>query len=193
MEISLSGSQNQPDSLDRWDEAYSRVESYFVALGIRNKLVLSGLVHRVLQAADQRLNLEENGDPVRLATSEVEMIVLDWFRQVLDLSDSDEDEVHWRGRLALMLLEGGSQHWQRYFLSPGPYADSFVEAMRNAYLQAGPDFQGYPMEPTELDYGPISEFAESNLERLARWPWVRLGLLWGLLAGLFLVLFYWTR
>jgi len=45
-----------PESLELWNEAYRRVESYFSALRVDNKLLLSSLVFKILDRAKVRFS-----------------------------------------------------------------------------------------------------------------------------------------
>src|SRR5690606_9578492 len=57
-----------------WTEAYVRVESYFCALRIQNKLLLSQLVAKVLQRTAERLAEEPGESPAALAVAEADRL-----------------------------------------------------------------------------------------------------------------------
>lgn len=179
-------------SLAAWDEAYRRVEAYFCALRIRNKLLLSALVHRVLQRASERQQRGEVGHPTELAMEQAEREVQAWFTQILDLSAEEAEHPALRGRLALLLADM-PRHWQHAFLTDAPWPEPFVQAMRQSFLRAGPDFHLAEMHARPLDLGPISALAGETLTNLERRPYLRFGVLLLTVAGLAFLLFTLTR
>ena len=142
--------------MEEWNAAYTKVESYFHALRIRNKVFLGRLVIQVLKRAMRRAALEPQRPTTELAAEELDWIVTDWFAQVLQESPATADHMlTTRGRLALLIVDMPGK-WQDQFLRPGPWPEAFVKAMREAYLRAGPDFQLSKMTPRPLDLGPIT-------------------------------------
>ena len=180
-------------SLDDWNEAYRRVETYFLALRVENKLLLSSLVLKILGRANDRFEREPDRAPVELAAEETDRLLVEWFREVLDEPDVERqaDRLSARGRLALLLVET-TVPWQHYILTDQPMPKDEVEAMREAYLQASPDFLFSEMQPREIDLG-IVQTASRAMEHLGRWRTV---VFWGLWAGFGLLLgltFFLTR
>jgi hypothetical protein len=168
-------------SLDDWNSAYAKVESYFCALGVRNKLLLGQLVSRVLDRAIHRAQVEPLGSASQLATEEMDRVVTEWFTAVLAapvgamLSE--------RGRLGLMLADMPGR-WQSEFLEPGPWPEDFVRSMRETFLRAGPDFHLSQMSPRPIDLGPIAA-----LTNLGNFGYFRAIVLWSAFAWLLVVLF----
>jgi hypothetical protein len=167
MDLSLESALNTPDSaaelpghiagrpLDDWNAAYAKVESYFHALRVGNKVLLNHQVILVLKRAMARAPREPQRHATQLAAEEMDQLVTDWFAQVLQESPVGTDQMlSTRGRLALLLADMPGK-WQEQFLRPGPWPEEFVRAMREAYLRAGPDFQLAKMTPRPLDLGPI--------------------------------------
>jgi hypothetical protein len=151
-------------SLDEWNAAYAKVESYFHALRVRNKVLLGRMVIHVLKRAMRRAPGEPKLSATELAAEEMDRVVTDWFAQVLQEPPVGIDQMlSTRGRLALLLADMPGK-WQDQFLRPGPWPEAFVTAMRKAYLQAGPDFQLAKMAPRPLHLGPITTLA--NCSRL---------------------------
>jgi hypothetical protein len=169
--------------LEEWNAAYSKVESYFHALRVRNRVLLGQLVARVLERAMQRAF----GDPLRsateLAVEEMDCLVNEWFAQVLQAPPAGAEMLSTRGRLALLLADMPGQ-WQDQFLRPGPWPPEFAFKMREAYLRAGPDFQLANMTPRPLDLGPITA-----LSQLSRLPYFKMAAIW-VLFGLFMILLF---
>jgi len=175
-------------SLEEWNAAYVKVENYFHALRIRNKPLLGQLVLRVLERAQQRTLAEPRRSATELAAEEMDRLVTEWFAAVLQTSPTGTDQfLSTRGRLALLLADMPGR-WQDQFLRPGPWPAEFVEAMRETFFRAGPDFQLSKMVPRPLDLGPIT--ALTNLGKL---PYVRIALVWGGFIVLLIVAFRLTH
>jgi hypothetical protein len=172
--------------LEEWNGAYTKVESYFHALRIRNKELLGRLVIHVLNRAMRRAPAEPERSATELATEEMDRVVTEWFEQVLqEPPTGTEHMLSTRGRLALLLADMPGK-WQDQFLQPGPWPKEFISGMRETYLRAGPDFQLSKMAPRPLDLGPISTF--TNISRLPYTKMVAIWLLFALLlVGVFLL------
>jgi hypothetical protein len=160
-------------SLDEWNAAYAKVESYFHALRVRNKVLLGRLVILVLNRAMRRAPEEPQRSATELSAEEMDRVVTEWFADVLQEPATGADQMlSTRGRLALLLADMPCK-WQDQFLRPGPWPEEFVGAMRKAYLQAGPDFQLAKMAPRPLHFGPIT-----TLVKFSRLPYARMVLIW---------------
>jgi hypothetical protein len=174
--------------LEEWNGAYARVEAYFQALGLRNKLLLGQLVSRVLDRAIERAPVELQRGPMELAAEEMDRAVTEWYAAVLDVPSTETDPVlSTRGRLALLLADMPGR-WQDQFLEPAPWPEEFVQAMRENYLRAGPDFQLSHMAPRPIDLGPIV-----TLTQLGNVAWVRMLFAWLAFASVLAVIFNMTR
>lgn len=157
--------------LEDWNAAYGKLESYFHALRIRNKVLLNRLIIDVLNRAMRRAPLEPHRHAVEIAATEMDQMVTEWFGQVLQESPAGTDHMlSTRGRLALLLADMPDK-WQDQFLRPGPWPAEFVAAMREAYLSAGPDFQLAKMAPRPLDLGPVATLTNFQLP-FKRWAFV---------------------
>jgi hypothetical protein len=172
-------------SLDEWNAAYSKVESYLHALRVRNKVLLGRLVIQVLRRAMRRAPQEANLSATQLAMQEMDSFVAEWFAHVLQYQPTGSDQMlSTRGRLALLLADMPGK-WQDQFLRPGPWPEPFVTAMRKTFVLAGPNFQLAKMAPRPFDLGPITRL--SNLSRLSYTAMVISWLIFGaLLVYLFL-------
>ena len=171
--------------LEDWNAAYVKVENYFHALRVRNKLLLGQLVQRVIDRAMNRAPAEPARSATQLAAEEMDHLVTEWFGEVLQSPSSKADQtLSTRGRLALLLADMPGK-WQEQFLRPGPWPEEFTTAMREAFLRAGPDFQLSKMTPRPLDLGPIT-----TLSNLGKLPYVRMTLAWTGFA-LLLIVFFW--
>jgi hypothetical protein len=188
--LALLGASDQLSGrpLEEWNAAYAKVESYFHALRVQNKVLLGQLVLRVLERAMRRAPDELNRSATQLAAEEMDRLVTEWFADVLQspLTKSDQT-LSTRGRLALLLTDMPGK-WQEQFLRPGPWPQEFTSAMRETFLRAGPDFQLSQMTPRPLDLGPIA-----TLTHLGRFPYVRMTLIWLLFALLLVGIFILTH
>lgn len=157
--------------LDEWEEAYAAVEAYLQALRIRNRLLAAELVRGILwRASTRRVNEPEK--PARLLAMEETLAELaDWTQQVLD-EPLENRRLAARGRLAL-LLAGMPGKWQGVFLTPPPWPQEFVEAMKQSYLAAGPSFAELKMEPKPLKFNALGSGAALWWETMDRRPIVR--------------------
>jgi hypothetical protein len=200
MDLSLESALSAPDGgaeqpgriigrpLEEWNAAYAKVESYFHALRVRNRVLLGRLVIHVLKRVMRRAPQEPQRSVTELAAEEMDLVVTEWFAQVLQESHTDADHMlSTRGRLALLLADMPGK-WQDQFLRPGPWPEEFLKAMRDAYLRAGPDFQLAQMAPRPLDLGPIA-----TLTSLSRWPYGKMLFLWIVFALVLIAIFVVTH
>lgn len=191
--IDLSQFANPPGklagkSLEEWNFAYAKVESYFHALRIRNKVLLGHLVIQVIENAMSRAANEPNRSATELAAEEMDRLVTNWFSQVLQENPTNVDQqLSTRGRLSLFLVDMPGK-WQDQFLRPGPWPQEFVNAMRETYLRAGPDFQLSQMTPRALDLGPIA-----TLDSFSRLPYVKMVSVWVIFFLVLILIFVLTH
>jgi len=175
-------------SLEEWNSAYGKVESYFQALRVRNKVLLGRLVIHVLKRAMRRAPLEPQRPATELAAEEMDHVVTGWFAEVLQEPPTGADQMlSTRGRLALLLADMPGK-WQEQFLRPGPWPKEFVTAMRETYLRAGPNFQLYKMAPRPLHFGPIT-----TLTNFSRLPYIKMVAVWTVFALILTLIFIVTH
>jgi hypothetical protein len=167
--------------LEDWNTAYVKVERYFTALQVRNRLLLGQLVTRVLDRAIARAPHEPETPALVLAGEEMDRLVSEWYEAVL--AEPAKELLSTRGRLALLLADMPVR-WQDQFLSPGPWPEEFIHSMRQTYLRAGPDFQVVRMQPRPIDLGPIA-----HLTNLSNFPYFRMMLAWAAFAALLTFIF----
>lgn len=174
--------------MDEWNSAYVKVESYFHALNIRNRVLLGQMVLRVLERAKLRAVKEPERTATELAAEEMDHVVTEWFAEVLQVPPAGKDQMlSTRGRLAMMLADLPGK-WQDQFLRPGPWPEEFVTAMRETFFRSGPDFQLSKMAPRPLDLGPIT-----TLTNFGRLPYFKMAAIWLLFALLLVFIFWRTR
>lgn len=180
------------ESLGDWDEAYQRVESYFAHLHVDNKLLLSSLVHKILNRAHERHLEEPARPPIELAAEEADRLLVQWFRKVLgEAQHEEEDRLSARGRMSLLLIETEIP-WQELFLNDDPIPEEYAEALRTAYLRANPEFSFSEMRPQPIDLG-IVDTANRTIERFGDLQLFVQWILWFTFTALLIGLFFVTR
>jgi hypothetical protein len=181
-----------------WDEAFSRVESYLRAHQIESRLVLNRLAFEIISAARSAAlrpgaSANQNQDAVALAMREAERRTMAWFRDVLgDAVDPDDERLGTRGRIALVLADVPAR-WPAHFLAATPPPAELIEAMRAAYIEAGPEMELTRMVPRPMDFGPIANVADEAWKTFARWPLLRAMIGWLLFIGLLAALWWATH
>src|SRR6266513_1426083 len=78
-------------SLAEWKAASAKVESYFCALGVGNKLLRGRMVTRVIERAIARAEIERDQPAIELAVEEMDCAVSEWLAAVLDDSRDGSD------------------------------------------------------------------------------------------------------
>lgn len=168
--------------LEEWEDAYAAVEAYLSALHIRNRLLVAELVRGILWRASARRAKEPQSTARKLAMEEMLSEIGEWTERVLDEPLLNK-RLAARGRLAL-LLAGMPDRWQGVFLTPEPWPDEFVAAMRSSYLAAGPQFAELTMVPKPLELNVIGNGAAQWWETMDRRPIVRRMFAFSLVAAL---------
>ncbi|MEI7927815.1 MAG: hypothetical protein WCH40_04635 [Verrucomicrobiales bacterium] len=154
--------------LAEWEEAYVAVEAYLGALRIRNRLLVAELVRGILWRASER-RAEHPSLPARsLAMEEALKEIAAWTNQIL-AEPLEHGRLAARGRLALLLTDMPGKY-QSVFLTPEPWPPAFVEAMRNSYLSAGPQFNAMTMTPRPLELNALGSGAAQLWDTMDRRP-----------------------
>jgi hypothetical protein len=177
-----------------WNEAYVTVESYLLALGLRNRLLLGRLILRILDRAAARRETDPGAAGtkiVSLAMEETIALVAAWFCRVAGV-ELPESRLAARGRLALLLADLPGRH-QAWFLAEGPLPAEVTDALREAYLRAQPETQRRAMVPRPIRLSPIMRRATEWWEGMNRSPVTKALIVAGALlaAGIGLLLTFW--
>lgn len=192
VEAQLATFRPRTGTMEAWNAAYVRTEDYLRAHRIHNRLHQSRLIQAVLERAANRHALNPALEPTTLAAEEMELMMDEWFAELLDAKNLPHDRIAIEGRVALLLCDG-PQKWPYAFLDSKTMPDEFAAAMRASSIKAGPDMTVSSMVPREIDLGLITEAAGETLERMEKWPLLRLALLWALFLGALFGIFYVTR
>jgi hypothetical protein len=178
--------------MEAWNAAYVRVEDYLRAHRIHNRLHQSRLIQAVLERAAQRHAANPALDPTTLAAEAVEEMMDQWFADVLGIKNREHQRIAIDGRVAMLLCDG-PQKWPYAFLDRGNIPADFASTMLASSIKAGPDMTVSSMVPRDIDLGPITEAAGETLERMEKWPLLRMVLLWALFLGALFGIFFVTR
>lgn len=192
VEAQLAAFRPRTGTMEAWNAAYVRTEDYLRAHRIHNRLHQSRLIQTVLERAALRHAENPALDPTTLAGEETERMMDSWFASVLDAKELPHERIATEGRVALLLCDG-PQKWPYAFLDTRTIPEDFAAAMRASSIKAGPDMSVSSMVPREIDLGLITEAAGDTLERIEKWPMLRLALLWALFLGALLGIFFATR
>ncbi|MEM9282654.1 MAG: hypothetical protein AAGA96_12570 [Verrucomicrobiota bacterium] len=179
-------------SLEDWNEAYRRVEAYFSAMRVSNKLLLSTLVLKILNLAYSRHLEEPDRKPIELAAEETDRMLVSWFRKNLAEEKLEmDDRLSARGRLSLHLMSH-QLSWQEWFLKDEAIPEEHMESFKNAYLVANPDFSFVGMQPRPIDLGVV-DAANRAFDQMGAWRLVVQWLLWLSFAAILILTFVLTR
>jgi len=192
IESPLSTFRPRTGTMEAWNAAYVRVEDYLRAHRIHNRLHQSRLIQVVLERAAQLHAENPTLDPTTLAAEAVEAVMDQWFADVLGVKDREHQRIAIDGRVAMLLCDG-PQQWPYAFLDQSNIPQDFSCAMRASSIKAGPDMTVSSMVPRDIDLGAITEAAGETLERMEKWPLLRMVLLWALFLGALLGIFFVTR
>ncbi len=188
----LSTFRPRTGTMEAWNAAYVRVEDYLRAHRIHNRLHQSRLIQAVLERAAQRHAANPALDPTTLAAEAVEEMMDQWFADVLGIKNREHQRIAIDGRVAMLLCDG-PQQWPYAFLDRGNIPADFASTMLASSIKAGPDMTVSSMVPRDIDLGPITEAAGETLERMEKWPLLRMVLLWALFLGALFGIFFVTR
>ncbi|MFA6286070.1 MAG: hypothetical protein WC661_01700 [Opitutaceae bacterium] len=192
VEAQLATFRPKTGTMEAWNAAYVRAEDYLRAHRIHNRLHQSRLIQTLLERAARRHAENPALDPTTLVAEETELLMDEWFGEILGSRNMSHDRIATAGRVAL-LLSDGAEKWPYGFLDSRSAPPEFTQAMRAGSMQAGPDMAVSSMVPRDIDLGPITEAAGETLERIEKWPLLRTLVLWFVFLAALLGIFYATR
>lgn len=163
-----------PPTDPAWNEAHERVESYLRAHRIAHPIVLSDLTNGIVARAWAGATAAgAHDEPVTLALREADAVITAWFARVLAAGRQPSRRLGVRGRLALALADAPGR-WPTAFLAETPPPKELADAMRAAYLHAGPRPQPIKMMPRPMSLGRVAAGLDWGWELLLRWRFVGL-------------------
>ena len=171
----------QTGSADEWNAAYYRLEDYFRAHQVTDKVHQSQMILHLLRRAASRHALAPDQAPTRLALEEAYAAIDRWFAYLLP--DEPPQRAAIAGRVSMHIIRA-TENWPHVFLAEAAEIPvDFVQALREINVQSGPDLSISSMVPRPLDVSPVTELVEETWERLGRWALVLLMGIIGLSAG----------
>ena len=172
-----------------WNEAHERVESYLRAHHIIQPIALSELTNAIVARTWSRYASNTPFAPVTLALREADDTITAWFARALDQTGPHSRRLGVRGRLALALADAPGR-WPSAFLAPTPPPRELTDAMRAAFLRAGPAPQLYKMASPTISLGKAAHLLAWFWMASRRWTAVRLLARLGFLAVLGALVFF---
>jgi hypothetical protein len=171
----------QTGTLEEWNSAYYRLEDYFRAHRVTNKLHQSQIILRLLQRAAAQHALDPSQTPTRLALEEAYEIIDQWFQHLLP--EEPPPRAAMVGRVGMQMIDA-TERWPNVFLAePHETPLEFQQALRDTTVQSGPDLRVSSMVPRPLDPSPVEELSEESWERLGKLSVLILIGMVGLFAG----------
>lgn len=161
-----------PPTDPAWNEAHERVESYLRAHRIAHPIVLGHLTNHIVARAWAEASGDVHEEPVTLALREADSVITAWFARVLAGGRTPSRRLGVRGRLALALADAPGR-WPTAFLASSPPPQELADAMRAAYLRAGPRPTPIKMMPRPISLGRIAAVLDWSWELFERWILVR--------------------
>ncbi len=192
VEAQLATFRPKTGTLEEWNAAYLRAEDYLRAHRLHNRLHQSRLIQVILERAARRHADNPDLDPTTFVVEETELLMDQWFGDMLDIKNISHDHIAVAGRVALLLCDG-SEKWPYAFLDSQVAPSEFIAAMRTSSMKAGPDMAVSSMVPRDIDLGTITEAAGETFETIEKWPLLRTAVLWAVFLGALLAIFYATR
>lgn len=148
-----------------WNAAYYRLEDYLRAHGVVNKIHQGQLVLKFLQRAAVHHEMMPERQPIELALREVYWEMAQWFRRVFPDLEAPPARLCSVGRLSLYLCDAPTR-WPDVFLMEGELPPDFVDAMRETFVQSGPDLRVSTMVPHAPELSPETNVLEGVRQRL---------------------------
>jgi hypothetical protein len=132
-----------------WNAAYYRLEDYFRALRVVNKVHQSQVILRILERAAAKHALDETQNPTELAMEEARQEMAQWFETIL----GNRERLHVTGLLAMLAADAPAR-WPAAFLAE-EFPSDLSREMKESDIHAGPDLQVSSMVPRPIDVTPL--------------------------------------
>lgn len=132
-----------------WNAAYFRLEDYFRALRLTNKVHQNQMVLHILQFAAARHALAPDQNPTVLAMEEAQNATNRWFGTIL----GNRERMAVVGLISFLAVDA-PEKWPATLLADEVPAD-LSAALRESDVRAGPDLQVSSMVPRPIDVGAL--------------------------------------
>jgi len=160
-----------------WNAAYYRLEDYFRAMRIVNKMHQSQLILHILEKAAGRHALDPSQNPTVLAMEEARAEMDQWFESIL----GQRERIAVAGTISLLAVDAPAR-WPLALLSAEIPPDLQRE-MQDSEVHAGPDLQVSSMVPRPIDVSPLLETIHlSDAFEKIRWSMTIVAVLVALVA-----------
>ncbi len=133
----------------QWNAAFYRLEDYFRALRLVNKVQQSQIILGLLESAAARHALDTAGDPTALAMEEACAAMDHWFEGIF----GPREQLSVVGLISLLAVDA-PEKWPLAF----PTGEIPVELRRDLLesdVRAGPNLQVSSMTPRPIDVGSL--------------------------------------
>jgi hypothetical protein len=169
-----------------WNAAYYRLEDYFRALRLVNKMHQSQIILQILERAAARHAQDATQNPTVLAMEEAVAAMEQWFEGIL----GSRERIGVVGLISLLAVDAPAR-WPILFLRDKLPLE-FVREMQDSDVRAGPDLQVSSMVPRPIDVSPLLDplHLSGALEKISSWSLAILAVVVGLAAlsvSLFLI------
>jgi hypothetical protein len=170
-----------------WNVAYYRLEDYFRALRMVNKVHQSQIILHILELAAARHARDPSQNPAALAMEEARAAMNHWFETIL----GRRERIAVTGLISLLAIDA-PEKWPVAFLAEEVPVE-FRSEMQESEVRAGPDLQVSSMVPRPIDV--ISSLDPLHFsETLEKVRWVStVVVVAAVLAALSFSLFIFTR
>lgn len=132
-----------------WNSAYYRLDDYFRALQMVNKVHQSQLILHILEKAAEQHARNPGASPTVLAMEEARAEMRRWFEGIL----GERERLCATGILSLLAADAPSR-WPVAFLTDA-VPPQLAQEMKDSEIRAGPDLQVSSMVPRPIDVTPL--------------------------------------
>jgi hypothetical protein len=153
-------------SIDPWDEAFRRVESYLHACRVSPRIRLTEVAIGIVDEARRRAADGSGQHPVALAMEVLKQRMATTFRAAFAEQPEREDLVRARGRLGLMMT-GAPEQWAGFLQRAQPCSPELAHDLAEQPLQAGPELRLSKMPPAKIEFGFVDD--DEELAPAGRW------------------------
>jgi hypothetical protein len=132
-----------------WNAAFYRLEDYFRALRLVNKVQQSQVILRLLRSAAARHVQDPGQSPTALAMEEARAEMDRWFERAVGA----QERLNVEGLISLLAIDA-PERWPLTFSSE-EIPDDLRRELLESEVRAGPNLQVSSMTPRPIDVGPL--------------------------------------
>jgi len=167
-----------------WNAAYYRLEDYFRALRLVNKVHQSQIILGLLESAAARHARDPTQSPTSLAMEEVHATIEQWFERIF----GQRERLNTVGLISLLAVDA-MEKWPLTFPAE-EIPDELRRELRESEVYASPDLLVSSMTPRPIDVSPLLEPVHlgGGLEKARRIAIVAAAILAGVSIYIFLII-----